>query len=60
MSILGDLHLLPALFGDITIPQAVWQELVIDGRGKPGTAEIEKARGNFLSESYRTGRPLRN
>jgi predicted nucleic acid-binding protein len=46
---LGDLDFLPALFGEITIPQAVWQELVIDGRGKPGAAELERARGDWLA-----------
>jgi uncharacterized protein len=49
LAVLGDLNFLPALFGEITIPQAVWQELVIDGRGKPGSAEVEKARGDWLT-----------
>lgn len=48
LAALADLNFLPALFGEITIPQAVWQELVIDGRGKPGVTEIEKARGGWL------------
>jgi predicted nucleic acid-binding protein len=46
---LGDLHFLPALFGPITIPQAVWQELVIDGLGKPGSLEVERARADWLT-----------
>ena len=49
LALLGDLSFLPALFGEITIPHAVWQELVIDGRGKPGALELEKARGDWLA-----------
>jgi predicted nucleic acid-binding protein len=49
LAALGDLSFLPTLFGKITIPQAVWQELVIDGRGKPGSIEVEKARGDWLA-----------
>jgi uncharacterized protein len=49
LAALGDLEFLPALFGDITIPQAVWQELVIYGHGKPGSVEVEKARGSWLT-----------
>lgn len=36
------------MFGEITIPQAVWQELVIDGHGKPGAAEVAEACGDWL------------
>ena len=48
LAALGDLNLLSALFGNILIPQAVWQELVVDGRGKHGASEVEKARGDWL------------
>jgi uncharacterized protein len=43
LAIIGQLSLLHDLFGRITIPNEVWQELVIDGEGKPGTDEIIKA-----------------
>jgi len=46
LAALGDLDLLPALFGEISIPQAVWQEVVIDGREKPGAAQVEKSHGD--------------
>ena len=49
LAALDDLKLLPTLFRDIVIPQAVWQELVIDSRGKPGAAEVENARGDWLT-----------
>ena len=49
LAALGDLRFLPALFGPITIPQAVWQELVVDGRGKRGAVEVETARGDWLA-----------
>jgi predicted nucleic acid-binding protein len=49
LALLGDLNFLPSLFGEISIPQAVWQELVIDGRGGPGASEVENARGDWLS-----------
>ena len=46
---LSDLDVLPKLFGHITIAEAVWRELVVEGKGKPGAAEVEKARGGWLS-----------
>jgi hypothetical protein len=38
-----ELALLHRLYGDILIPAAVWQEVVIDGVGRPGSEEIERA-----------------
>jgi predicted nucleic acid-binding protein len=49
LAALGDIGFLPRLFGGITIPQVVWKELVVDGQGKPGAAEVEQARGDWLS-----------
>lgn len=49
LATLGDLPFLPDLFGSIAIPEAVWRELVIDGRGKSGAIEIERARGKWLA-----------
>ena len=40
---IGKLHILRELFGEITIPKAVWDEVVVKGRGKPGAEEVEKA-----------------
>jgi predicted nucleic acid-binding protein len=49
LAVLDDLGFLPRLFGGIAVPQAVWQELVIDGRGKPGAGRIERVRGDWLT-----------
>lgn len=40
---IGQLALLPQLFGRVLIPDAVWQEVVEDGRGQPGADEIRIA-----------------
>lgn len=40
---IGQLTLLPQLFGHVLIPDAVWQEVVEDGRGQPGADEIRTA-----------------
>lgn len=39
----GKLHILRDLFGKITIPKAVWYEVAVRGKGKPGAEEVEKA-----------------
>lgn len=44
---IGRLHLLEKLYTEITIPQAVYQEVVINGQGFPGADEISKA--NWIS-----------
>ncbi len=43
LAVIGKLDLLRHVFGAVTIPEAVWRELVLDGAGQPGAAEIEKA-----------------
>lgn len=40
---LGHLELLHALYGDVLVPEAVWQELVVQGAGQPGAAELGRA-----------------
>jgi len=37
---IGQLGLLPGIFNRIIIPEAVWQEVVVDGKGQPGAEEI--------------------
>jgi predicted nucleic acid-binding protein len=37
------LNLLRQLYGKIIIPEAVWQEVVIEGAGQPGAEEIKGA-----------------
>ena len=40
---LGQLQLLPQLYGAIVIPEAVYQEVVVAGRGYPGRATLAQA-----------------
>jgi predicted nucleic acid-binding protein len=40
---IDQLSLLERLYGELTIPEAVWNEVVVDGRGQPGAKEIETA-----------------
>lgn len=40
---IGKLQILRELFGKITIPKAVWHEVVVKGKGKQGAEEVEKA-----------------
>lgn len=43
LSRIGRLSLLRGLFGEILIPLAVYREVVVEGRGRPGSSEVEKA-----------------
>ena len=56
LAVLSDLNFFPKLFGEIAIPQAVWQEVVIDGHGKPGAIEVAMARGDWLKVQVVTNR----
>ena len=40
---IGKLDLLRQLYGELFIPEAVWQEVVTDGIGQPGAAEVKTA-----------------
>ena len=40
---LNHLDLLKELYEEVTIPQAVWDEIVVSGRGKPGSQEVQVA-----------------
>lgn len=40
---IGKLDLLRQLYGELFIPEAVWQEVVTDGVGQPGAAEVKAA-----------------
>ena len=54
--IIGRLGLLREKFGEIIVPQAVWQEVVIEGAGKPGAKEVERA--NWIRVEEVTNKPL--
>jgi predicted nucleic acid-binding protein len=38
---IGKLDLLRELYGELIIPQAVWQEVVLDGVGQPGAEQVK-------------------
>lgn len=40
---IGQLELLPQLYGELLVPEAVWHEVVVQGRGQPGAHEVETA-----------------
>ena len=40
---IGKLELLQKLYGEIIVPEAVWQEVVVNGVGQPGAEEINTA-----------------
>jgi predicted nucleic acid-binding protein len=43
LSAIGRLGLLKDFYGTLAIPQAVWQEVVQQGLGRPGVQEVETA-----------------
>lgn len=40
---IGKLDLLLQLYGELYLPEAVWQEVVVRGAGQPGAGEIQTA-----------------
>jgi predicted nucleic acid-binding protein len=48
LSAVADLHLLRDLFGAVTIPDAVFHEVVTAGSGRPGSREVEAAAGSWI------------
>lgn len=40
---IGQLALLPQLYGDVVVPEAVRREAVVEGAGQPGAEEVERA-----------------
>jgi len=43
MARIQQLDLLRRLYGELTVPEAVWREVVVEGAGQPGAKEIEVA-----------------
>ena len=43
MACIGKLNLLRELYGELFIPEAVWNEVVVEGKGQPGSEEIKSA-----------------
>jgi predicted nucleic acid-binding protein len=50
------LDLLRALYGEIVIPEAVWQEVVVNGAGQPGSEEVKAA--TWIRKQVVTNRQL--
>jgi hypothetical protein len=40
---IGQLDLINRLYGQVIIPEAVWNEIVIQGKDQPGSGEVKKA-----------------
>lgn len=59
LSRIGRLHLLKDLYGTLTIPAAVWHEVVELGSGRPGVAEVVEAhRDGWIEIQSATNQPL--
>ncbi len=43
LSKVGKLDLLKEIFGEIVIPQGVYDEVVVQGAGRPGAGRVRKA-----------------
>lgn len=43
LAAIGQLRLLPKLYGTVVIPQAVYNEIVIEGTGQTGSTEVAQA-----------------
>lgn len=44
----GVFPLLRSLFGTLSVPQAVWDEVAVRGAGLPGSAELSEAKGHWI------------
>lgn len=43
LAAIGRLGLIKLKFGNVVIPEAVWREVVIDGKGKSGAEDVENS-----------------
>lgn len=43
LSRIESLHLLPDLYDTVVLPEAVWQEVVVEGEGQPGAHTVQTA-----------------
>lgn len=43
LAYVGHLDILRALYGEVLIPEAVWQEVVVKGSSQPGSKEVQEA-----------------
>jgi predicted nucleic acid-binding protein len=56
LSRIGRLDLLPQLYGELTVPEAVWRKVVLESAGQPGAKEIEAA--SWIQVQAATNRQL--
>jgi predicted nucleic acid-binding protein len=43
LSLIGELDLLPRIFDEILVPKAVYEEIVVEGAGRPGSEAVSAA-----------------
>jgi predicted nucleic acid-binding protein len=43
LAAIGRLGLIKLKFGNVVVPEAVWREVVIDGKGKSGAEDVENS-----------------
>ena len=55
---IGKLTLLRDLYGELIVPEAVWQEVVVEGAGQPGADAVESA--TWIKTQAATNRQLVN
>jgi predicted nucleic acid-binding protein len=53
---IGKLSVLQELYGELIIPGAVWQEIVVEGSGQPGADEVKAA--DWIKQRAVTNRQL--
>jgi predicted nucleic acid-binding protein len=53
---IGQLDLLPQLHTDVIVPEAVWQEVVVEGADHPGAEAVSAA--SWMARRSVTNRPL--
>ncbi len=53
---IGKLSVLQELYGELIIPGAVWQEIVVEGAGQPGADEVKAA--DWIKQRAVTNRQL--
>jgi predicted nucleic acid-binding protein len=46
---IGQFQFLRGVFGRVIVPEAVWREIVLDGRGRAGSEELQR-NGIWLAE----------
>lgn len=56
LAVIGQLNLLHRLYGTVVVPQAVYEEIVVEGVGQAGAVEVKQA--SWVEVKQITNRPL--